>query len=98
MTPALCGKYLQVIRVNGVPIAKVEARDLVARLLPLGTNPAVNAAIEIDNALNLNADGVDLSPEQRGALLSALGDATTPALRQLRGKLADDAAHAHGIA
>ena len=77
------------IKLQGVPITKSDARSLVTTLLAVDTPDTVSAARTIYDALYADADSVNLTTEQRDAVLLVL-DEPPAMLAQLRGVLAWD--------
>jgi hypothetical protein len=73
----------------GCPISDQEARTLVARLVVVGTPEAIDAAGQIEHALQLDRVIAGLSPDQRSAVLHALAD-PPDGLLDLRGALERD--------
>ena len=89
-----------VLVLYGIPISDDDCRALVASLLADGSPDALAAAGRISKRLESTAGRglVALTAEHRDAILQLLEDPQSPALVELRGRLADDAGYRHGLA
>ena len=77
------------LRLFDVPVAKEDARSLVATLLADDHPHSAEAAATIAHGLELGASLVALTPEERDAILAALED-PPEGLVELRGVLMRD--------
>lgn len=75
------------IYLYGCPVTNEDARTLVARLFVNATPDAIEAAGQIEHALQLDRVMAGLSADQRTAVLQALDD-PSDGLLELRGALA----------
>ena len=83
----------------GIPVPDDDCRALVTSLVADGSPAALAAAGRIRSRLESTAGRglVALDADHRDAILQLLEDPESPALVELRGRLADDAGYRHGI-
>ena len=78
------------MRLYGVPVSEEDCRAFVTSLMIVDSDAALDAARTIAHGLDLEAQLIALTPEQRDSILACLEDVTSPALGELRGALTRD--------